>query len=64
MKPISTILLIILVVLVNLLGALYFYYYLTGQINDARILYENAYGNESDFNSIFWICQKVFNLGH
>ncbi len=64
MKPISTILLIILVISVNLIGALYFYYYLTGQINEARILYENAYGPESDFNSIFWICQKVFNLGH
>ena len=58
------IILIIIVVLINLFGAYYYYNYITGQIDEARHLYEAAYGSSVDFNSIFWLCQKIFIGGH
>tara|TARA_E500000081_G_C6039984_1_gene308781 strand:+ start:47 stop:250 length:204 start_codon:yes stop_codon:yes gene_type:complete len=57
-------LLIVTVIFINLFGAFYYYNFVTGQIEQARLLYENAYGNESDFNSIFWLCQKIFTGVH
>ena len=56
--------LIIIVVLINLFAAYYYYNYVTGRIDEARILYEQAYGFEADFNAIFWLCQKIFMVGH
>ena len=57
-------LLILTVIFINLFGAFYYYNFVTGQIEQARLLYENTYGNESNFNSIFWLCQKIFTGGH
>jgi len=51
-------------ILINLFAAYYYYHHVTGQIEEARILYERAYGSEADFNSIFWLCQKIFTGGH
>ena len=42
----------------------YFYNHITGQIDEARLLYEQAYGSDTDFNSIFWLCQKIFLTKH
>ena len=56
--------LITIIVFINLFGAYYYYNHITGQINEARQLYEAAYGSSSDFNSIFWLCQKIFTGGH
>ena len=58
--------LITIVVLINLFAAYYYYYYnhITGRIDEARHLYEAAYGSSADFNSIFWLCQKIFTGGH
>jgi len=56
--------LIVTVIFINLFGAFYYYNFVTGQIEQARLLYENTYGNESNFNSIFWLCQKIFTGGH
>ncbi len=56
--------LILIVVLINLFGAYYYYNHITGQIDEARNLYEAAYGSSVDFNSIFWLCQKFFIGGH
>ena len=61
---ISLPLLIVTVIFINLFGAFYYYNFVTGQIEQARLLYENSYGNNSDFNSIFWLCQKIFTGGH
>ena len=61
---ISLPLLIVTVIFINLFGAFYYYNFVTGQIEQARLLYENSYGNDSDFNSIFWLCQKIFTGGH
>ena len=61
---ISLPLLILTVIFINLFGAFYYYNFVTGQIQQARLLYENTYGNESNFNSIFWLCQKIFTGGH
>jgi|TARA_X000000368_G_scaffold52513_1_gene37446 hypothetical protein len=61
---ISLPLLILTVIFINLFGAFYYYNFVTGQIEQARLLYENTYGNESNFNSIFWLCQKIFTGGH
>jgi hypothetical protein len=61
---ISLPLLIVTVIFINLFGAFYYYNFVTGQIEQARLLYENTYGNESNFNSIFWLCQKIFTGGH
>ena len=61
---ISLLLLIVTVIFINLFGAFYYYNFVTGQIEQARLLYENTYGNESNFNSIFWLCQKIFTGGH
>ena len=61
---ISIITLVLLVILINLFGALYYYNHVTGQIEQARLLYENAYGDDINFNSIFWLCQKIFTGGH
>ena len=60
MKPSAVISLIIIVVIINVFGAIYFYYYLSGQIEEARLIFEKAYGENADFNSIFWVCQKMF----
>ena len=54
----------LMAILINLFAAYYYYHHVTGQIEEARILYERAYGSEADFNSIFWLCQKIFNGGH
>jgi hypothetical protein len=51
-------------ILINLFAAYYYYHHVTGQIEEARILYERAYGSEADFNSIFWLCQKIFTGSH
>ena len=51
-------------ILINLFAAYYFYNHLTGRIDEARTLYEKAYGTEYNFNSIFWLCQKIFTGGH
>jgi hypothetical protein len=61
---ISLPLLIVTVIFINLFGAFYYYNFVTGQIEQARLLYENTYGNDSNFNSIFWLCQKIFTGGH
>ena len=61
---ISIIILVLVVILINLFGALYYYNHVTGQIEQARLLYENAYGDDGNFNSIFWLCQKIFIGGH
>ena len=61
---ISLPLLIVTVIFINLFGAFYYYNFVTGQIEQARLLYENSYGNDSDFNSIFWLCQKILTGGH
>ena len=61
---ISLPLLIVTVIFINLFGAFYYYNFVTGQIEQARLLYENAYGNDSNFNSIFWLCQKILTGGH
>ena len=61
---ISIPLLIVTVIFINLFGAFYYYNFVTGQIEQARLLYENAYGNDSNFNSIFWLCQKILTGGH
>ena len=50
--------------LINLFGAYYYYNHVTGRIDEARQLYEAAYGSSADFNSIFWLCQKIFTGGH
>ena len=63
-NSISSVLLIFIVVVINLFGALYYYNHVTGQIDQARILYEKAYGNDDNFNSVFWLCQKIFIGGH
>ncbi len=61
---ISIILLVAIVILINLFGSLYYYNHVTGQIEQARLLYENTYGDDNNFNSIFWLCQKIFTGGH
>jgi len=63
-KKISFVILIILALALNLFGAFYYYNHVTGQIEEARLLYNNTYGDDVDFNSIFWLCQKVFIGGH
>ena len=64
LKSCPIIILITIVVLINLFGAYYYYNHISGQIDEARHLYEAAYGSSTDFNSIFWLCQKIFNRGH
>ena len=64
LKSCPIIILITIVVLINLFGAYYYYNHISGQIDEARRLYEAAYGSSSDFNSIFWLCQKIFTGGH
>ncbi|MDA8711253.1 hypothetical protein N9M54_03000 [Alphaproteobacteria bacterium] len=54
----------LMAILINLFAAYYYYHHVTGQIEEARILYERAYGSEADFNSIFWLCQKIFTGSH
>jgi predicted negative regulator of RcsB-dependent stress response len=63
-NSISSVFLILIVVVINLFGALYYYNHVTGQIDQARILYEKVYGNDGNFNSVFWLCQKIFMGGH
>ena len=58
------IILITIVLLINLFAAYYYYNHITGRIDEARQLYEAAYGSSADFNSIFWLCQKIFTGGH
>ena len=54
----------LMAILINLFAAYYYYHHVTGQIEEARILYERAYGREADFTSIFWLCQKIFTGSH
>ena len=61
---ISIITLVLVVILINLFGAIYYYNHVTGQIEQDRVRYENAYGDDINFNSIFWLCQKIFTGGH
>jgi len=56
--------LVLLVVLINLFAAYYYYNHITGQIDEARVLFEKTYGSDTDFNSIFWLCQKIFMAVH
>ena len=63
-KSLSLWVLGLMAILINLFAAYYYYHHVTGQIEEARILYERAYGSEADFNSIFWLCQKIFTGGH
>ena len=57
-------LIIFTVILFNLFAALYYYNYVTGEIEQARLLYLRMYGNDENFNSIFWLCQKIFINEH
>ena len=63
-KSTPMIILIIVVILINLFATYYYYNHITGRIDEARQLYEAAYGSSADFNSIFWLCQKIFTGGH
>ena len=63
-KKSSLVVLIFVAILINLFGALYYYNHITGQIDEARILYERQYGENVNFNSVFWLCQKIFIGGH
>ena len=63
-KSVTMITLVIIVVLINLFAAYYYYNHITGRIDEARQLYTVAYGSSADFNSIFWLCQKIFTGGH
>ncbi len=63
LKSSAMIILITIVVLINLFGAYYYYNHVNGQIDEARQLYQAAYGSSADFNSIFWLCQKIFTGG-
>tara|TARA_Y100000768_G_C23419678_1_gene425524 strand:- start:234 stop:440 length:207 start_codon:yes stop_codon:yes gene_type:complete len=60
----SLIILSIICVFLSIFGSLYFYFYLIGEIQQAEIIYNNVYGENSNFNSIFWLCQKIFTFGH
>ena len=40
----------LLAILINLFAGYYFYNHITGQIDEARLLYEQAYGSDTDFN--------------
>ncbi len=64
LKSGTIIILITIVVLINLFAAYYYHNHITGRIEEARQLYEAAYGSSADFNSIFWLCQKIFTRGH
>tara|TARA_B100000900_G_scaffold47272_1_gene35107 strand:- start:3628 stop:3831 length:204 start_codon:yes stop_codon:yes gene_type:complete len=64
LKSSAMIILITIVVLINLFGAYYYYNHINGQIDEARQLYQAAYGSSADFNSIFWLCQKIFTGVH
>ena len=57
-------LLVLIVIVFNLFAALYYYNYVTGQIEQARLFYKSVYGDDENFNSIFWLCQKIFTGGH
>ena len=57
-------LLVLIVIVFNLFAALYYYNYVTGQIEQAHLLYKSVYGDDENFNSIFWLCQKIFTSGH
>ncbi len=57
-------LLVLIVIVFNLFAALYYYNYVTGQIEQARLFYKSVYGDDENFNSIFWLCQKIFTSGH
>ena len=57
-------LIIFIVIIFNLFAALYYYNYVTGQIEQARLFYESVNGGDENFNSIFWLCQKIFTSGH
>ena len=63
-KSVTMITLVIIVVLINLFAAYYYHNHITGRIDEARQLYISAYGSSADFNSIFWLCQKIFTGGH
>ena len=54
----------LLAILINLVAGHYYYNHITGQIDEARLLYEQAYRSDTDFNSIFWLCQKIFLTKH
>ena len=49
---------------IAIFGSLYFYFYLIGEIQQAEIIYKREYGEDFDFNSVFWLCQKIFTFGH
>ena len=63
-KSVTMITLVIIVVLINLFAAYYYHNHITGRIDEAKQLYKAAYGSSADFNSIFWLCQKIFTGGH
>ena len=50
--------------LIAIFGSLYFYFYMIGEIEQAEIIYKKIYGENSDFNSIFWLCQKIISSSH
>ena len=50
--------------LICFFASLNFYYFTTGQIEDARSIFEAGGGDPNNFNSIFWICNKIFSSMH
>ena len=50
--------------LIAIFGSLYFYFDMIGEIEQAEIIYKKIYGENSDFNSIFWLCQKIISSSH
>jgi hypothetical protein len=51
-------------IFIGFLVSLNFYYFTTGQIEDARSIFEAGGGDSKNFNSIFWICNKIFSSMH
>jgi hypothetical protein len=51
-------------IFIGFLVSLNFYYFTTGQIEDARSIFEAGGGDPKNFNSIFWICNKIFSSMH
>ena len=50
--------------LICFFASLNFYYFTTGQREDARSIFEAGGGDPKNFNSIFWICNKIFSSMH
>ncbi|MAV82922.1 MAG: hypothetical protein CMI90_05625 [Pelagibacteraceae bacterium] len=51
-------------VLIGLFASINYYYFTTGQIEEAKLLYEKGGGDIENFNSVFWVCNKIFTQFH